>query len=69
MAALIDLFVAGVDPGTVEAALEVRRGCFGDLLTSTAQGLCALLGIMDREVCHGGIANYAPIIEYIIANK
>ena len=24
VAALIDLFVAGVDPGTVEAALEVR---------------------------------------------
>ena len=69
VAALIDLFVAGVDPGTVEAALEVRRGCSGDLMTSTAQGLCALLGIMDREVCHGGIANYAPIIEYIIANK
>ena len=39
------------------------------LMTSAAQGLCALLGIMDREVCHGGIANYAPIIEYIIANK
>ena len=38
-------------------------------MTSAAQGLCALLGIMDREVCHGGIANYAPIIEYIIANK
>ena len=33
------------------------------------QGLCELLGIIDMEVCHGGIANYAPIIEYIIINR
>ena len=33
------------------------------------QGLCDLLGVIDMEVCHGGIANYAPIIEYIIINR
>ena len=31
--------------------------------------MCDLLGVIDMEVCHGGIANYAPIIEYIIINR
>ena len=54
--------------GAFSVITNLRMEIF-EALTSTAQGLCALLGIMDREVCHGGIANYAPIIEYIIANK
>ena len=33
------------------------------------QGLCDLLGVIDMEVCHGGISNYAPIIEYIVMNR
>ena len=51
---IIDLYILGVDFDTIVVALE---------------GLCDLLGIIDREVCHGGIENYAPIIEYIVANR
>ena len=54
VAGIIDLYLLGVDFETIEAALE---------------GLCDLLGIFDREVCHGGIANYGPVIEYIVMNR
>ena len=54
MASIIDLYLLGVDFGTIEAALE---------------GLCDLLGIFDKEVCHGAIDNYGPIIEFIVLNR
>ena len=54
VASIIDLYVLGVNFDTIVVALE---------------GLCDLLGIIDKEVCHGGIENYAPIIEYIVANR
>jgi len=54
VSALIDLYIFGYDLEQITNALE---------------GLCELLGIIDMEVCHGGIANYAPIIEYIILNR
>ena len=51
---IIDLYILGVNFDTIVVALE---------------GLCDLLGIIEKEVCHGGIENYAPIIEYIVANR
>ena len=54
VAGIIDLYLLGVDFPTIEAGLE---------------GLCELLGIFDQEVCHGGIANYGPVIEYIVMNR
>ena len=54
VASIIDLYILGVDFDTIVVALE---------------GLCDLLGITGKEVCHGGIENYAPVIEYIVANR
>ena len=54
VASIIDLYILGVDFDTIVAGLE---------------GLCELLGIIDKEVCQGGIENYAPIIEYIVVNR
>jgi len=51
---LIDLFLVGVEPEQIEAALE---------------GICTLFGITTKSVCHGGIYNYGPIIEFIIKNR
>ena len=54
VASIIDLYILGVDFDTIVAGLE---------------GLCDLLGIIEKEVCQGGIENYAPIIEYIVVNR
>jgi sphingomyelin phosphodiesterase len=52
--AVIDLFLVGVDAEDIESALE---------------GICTLFGITTKSVCHGGIYNYGPIVEFVVKNK
>jgi len=52
--AVIDLFLLGVETEEIEAGLE---------------SLCSLLGVMQPAVCHGGIRNYGPVVEWVILNR
>ena len=54
VAGVIDLFLVGVGAEDIEAALE---------------GICTLFGITTKSVCHGGIYNYGPIVEFVIKNR
>ena len=54
VASIIDLYILGISVNTIKTSLE---------------GLCYMLGITDEEVCHGMIENYAPVIEYVLANR
>ena len=51
---LIDLFALVLQPEDIQPALE---------------GVCTLLGLTTKSVCHGGILNYAPVIQYIVKNR
>jgi len=52
--ALIDLWLLGADTGAIEEALD---------------GICTLLGLFDKAVCHGAIYNYGPIVEFVVKNR
>ena len=54
MTAVIDLFLLGVETEEIEAGLE---------------SLCSLLGVEQPDVCHGGIRNYGPVVEWVILNR
>ena len=51
---IIGLDWIGVDIETIEENLET---------------ICTLLGITEKSVCHGGIYNYGPIVEFVMKNK